>query len=193
LSNAARRRVAAGAPHGRRVPTDGAESPEASEIERAEASHREAADRHASAVEAVTLDCGWDHLSEDVRAPAPVGAIVVVRAVAAVGEDDGRRPCAEFPDRVPQLAHRHLVGAARAAVEQDEQGAPVGAARRDDDGLYQAAPQEAAPDREMRSGAAAEAAAAGEQETEGREAPQRSSRDRRRSLSTRPPVWHSGQ
>src|SRR5439155_5298279 len=87
--------LAAGAPHRRRVAAHRAEAPKAGEIESAEAAHREAADRDPRAVRAVAANRCGDDLVEDVGAPAALGPVVVVRMVAAVREDDDRRPGAE--------------------------------------------------------------------------------------------------
>ena len=124
--------------------------------------HREAADGNPARVEVVPPRRGRDHLAEDVRAPAAVGPVVVVRVVAPVREDDDRRPLAELPELARDRRACHRVRTARPAVEEDEERPAFGASRRDDRGLLERAPDVAAVDLEV-LGRAARLAAAGEE------------------------------
>ena len=65
------------------------------DVERAEAAHRDPADRGAARVGAELAAGTRDRLASDPRAPLPVAAIVVVGAVAAVDHGDDRGTVAQ--------------------------------------------------------------------------------------------------
>src|SRR3989442_1624847 len=85
-----------------------------------------------------------------------------IQMAAAVRDPDGRRAATEFPERGPQLAADHAVGATGASVQKDQQRTAGGPPGREQDSLLQAAPDKTAVDREMRGAVPAEARAAHE-------------------------------
>jgi hypothetical protein len=131
------------------VTADRAKSPQAREVERAEATHREASNRNPPAVEVVLAHGGRYRFPKDVRPPATVAAVVVIGVISAVREQDDRRPRSELVDRLADRAPRHVVRVARAAVEQHEQWPPFRVARRQDHGLLERAADKPALDREV--------------------------------------------
>ena len=99
----ARRSLAAGSPERGRMAADGAEARRVQprEVERAEAAHRDAADRDPVGVGAEAFQRRRNRLADDVLAPAAVAAIVVVAVVVTVDEQDGRRARPQLVERRP--------------------------------------------------------------------------------------------
>jgi hypothetical protein len=122
---------------------------EAGEVERPETAHRDATDRDPPAVSVEARNCGRDHLLQHIRAPAGVRAVVEVRVVAAVDEDDDRRAAPELLDCLTQCAADHVVGGGRSSMEQKEQRPPLRVPRWQHDRLLHAPPDEPALDGEV--------------------------------------------
>jgi hypothetical protein len=105
------------------VSSHGAEAAwcEAREVEGAEASHRDPADRDAVGVGAEPLDSGRDRLVQHVRTPLAIPAIVVVARVTSVHEQDIGRERSERTQRLLQIEGEQVGRARAASVQQHKQ------------------------------------------------------------------------
>jgi hypothetical protein len=118
------------------------------EVERAEAAHREAADRDAAAVRMEARESGREFLLEERAAPGAVGAVVVVAVVAAVEKRKIRRARSERAQEAEEARREEVRRVAAAPVEQDEDGAAMAASARRYYDEVQVPPEEAAMDGE---------------------------------------------
>jgi hypothetical protein len=125
--------LAPGAPERRRTGSDGTEPRrrEACEIDRAVASHRDAADRDATGVGVEPSQRVRDHPTQHVGAPAPATAVVPVARAVVVRNDDARRAPAEALQRSDEVAVDDVARIRAAAVEKHEQRRFAHARKRD--------------------------------------------------------------
>jgi glycyl-tRNA synthetase len=119
----ARRSLAARTPQRGGVCADGAETVwrQPREIERAEAAHRDPADRDAARIGTCAPERSRDHLPQHIRPPAAGAPVVPVARRAPVGDDDARRSPVESFQRRDEMRVRNVARIGAAAMQEDEQ------------------------------------------------------------------------
>src|SRR5438046_3005328 len=117
---------------------DGAEPPRSdpAEVERAETTHRDPADRDTPRVSAAPPERLRDDLTEDVGGPWLAG-MVVPPAVVAFRQDHDRRAVAEPAQRRCERWVDHVDRVCAVPMQEDEQRSPLVAARRRDQHFVQ--------------------------------------------------------
>src|SRR5581483_6261278 len=133
-------------PKGSRVSADGAESgrPKPGEVERTEAAHRNAADRHAALVGASSAQRCRDRFGQNLSSPRTIPTVVPVAVVAAVGEEDNRGAGPEGVQSVEQLLCQVRGGGAAPSVQEYEERPARAGSFRHDEHVVQVAVQDAA-------------------------------------------------
>jgi hypothetical protein len=121
----------------------------ARKIERAEPAHRDPADGDTLRIRMRALESGGNGFTQDVRAPRPIRAVVVVAVVAARNDEQSRRAAGESRKLGEQLVGQPLRRAGSPPVQQDEQRWSRSASTREDDDFVERLAEQTAGEREL--------------------------------------------